>query len=211
MRKMLGLLMMTGMMLGLSACSSDCDGLFSCSSDSADIAYINQADPQRAPYLNAQTMYKIDHHPKYDAYGAVIPLEEREKLRVAEKWRSSQVKTDWHQYHGHLIRVDMLQSNRDLREMRLRFFHSSHDGYINGGIGHSLDQVAQYVIRQSCGRNASDALIVYDRPSSEVQRPSPFYDFETVAKGVSVREYGFRCIYPDDEERGWLKSEAGCR
>ncbi|MBN2676286.1 MAG: hypothetical protein JXR30_03480 [Alphaproteobacteria bacterium] len=153
-----------------------------------------QVDPDRA-YLNEDTMGQIDQTKSYDVFGAVRPFSEKDMTYFAEKWDPANISSSWQSYHGHLVRVDMLQSDRDLREMRLRFFHHQHDRYIDGDIPFILEQVSQSIIRQTCGRMASDVLIVYNRPSAEVSRPSPFYDYEIIAQGVAVREYGFRCLY----------------
>ncbi|MHA1549986.1 MAG: hypothetical protein ACTSXV_00860 [Alphaproteobacteria bacterium] len=154
----------------------------------------SQVNPDQQ-YLNDQTLNYIDQSASYDVFGSVRPFSEKDMTYFATKWDESNVSSSWHNYHGHLVRVDMLQSDRDLREMRLRFFHHQHDRYIDGDIPHTLEQVSQNIIRQTCGRMASDVLVVYNRPSAEVSRPNPFYDYEIIAQGVSIREYGFRCMY----------------
>ncbi|MBN1783658.1 MAG: hypothetical protein JW812_01695 [Alphaproteobacteria bacterium] len=146
--------------------------------------------------LDDSTLHHIDRSAEYDVFGTVRPFSDKDKAYFAQKWNSANISSEWHEYHGHLIRVDMLMSHRDLREMRLRFFHHQHDRYIDGDIPHILEQVASNVIRQTCGRQSSDVLRVYDRPSLEVSRPNAFYDYEIEAQGTSIREYGFRCIYP---------------
>ncbi len=157
---------------------------------------IANIDPNKE-YLNDGTMHFIDRSSVYDVFGSVRTFSEKDKTYFATKWNPANIASKWHEYHGHLIRVDMLQSNRDLREMRLRFFHHQHDRYIDGDISHILEQVSSDIIRQTCGRQSSDVLRVYDRPSAEVSRPNAFYDYEIIAQGVSIREYGFRCIYPN--------------
>ena len=58
-----------------------------------------------------------------------------------------------------------------------------------------LGKVADYEMKRVCGRNAESIVMVYDRPSSEVMRPTTFYDYRIEAEGASMREYGFRCVY----------------
>lgn len=146
-------------------------------------------------YLTDSTLHYVDQSPSYDVYGAVRPFSDSDKTYFAEKWNPSTMISEWHEYHGHLIRVDFLTSNRDLREMRLRFMHHDSDRYIDGDISFILEQVASEVMRQTCGRMATDVLRVYDRPSAEASRPNSFYDYEIEFQGVGIREYGFRCIY----------------
>ncbi|MHA1540447.1 MAG: hypothetical protein ACTSXL_00635 [Alphaproteobacteria bacterium] len=153
-----------------------------------------QVDGNRK-YLNDGTMHYIDKSSDYDVFGSVRAFSEKDKQYFATKWNPANVMPAWHDYHGHLIRADMLQSNRDLREMRLKFMHHQHDRYIDGDISQILEKVASNIIRQTCGRRSSDVLRVYDRPSAEVSRPNAFYDYEIITQGVSIREYGFRCIY----------------
>ena len=45
------------------------------------------------------------------------------------------------------------------------------------------------------GRNAESFVLVYDSPSFEVLRPTPYFDYVAMNEGVTMREYGFRCVY----------------
>lgn len=131
-----------------------------------------------------------------DLMVGVREISEQEKQRVVEKWRTSQVSESWREYKGDFIKVQMLNNSRDLREMRLIFKRGSkHDAYIDGEITDSINAVAKEVIKETCGRKAKSNTIVYNSPSVELSRATPFYDYEVISSGAAVREIGFRCIY----------------
>jgi hypothetical protein len=50
-------------------------------------------------------------------------------------------------------------------------------------------------MKRVCGRNADSIVIVYDRPSFDAMRPTPYFDYRIEAEGATMREYGFRCVY----------------
>jgi excinuclease ABC subunit B len=54
---------------------------------------------------------------------------------------------------------------------------------------------ADYEMKRVCGRNASGIVMVYDKPSFDVMRPTPYFDYRIEAEGSTMREYGFRCLY----------------
>ena len=58
-----------------------------------------------------------------------------------------------------------------------------------------LARVADYEMKKVCGRNAESIVIVYDKPSFEVMRPTSFFDYRVESEGETMREYGFRCVY----------------
>ena len=66
---------------------------------------------------------------------------------------------------------------------------------VDGDIRTILGQVADYEMKRVCGRNADSIVMVYDRPSFDVMRPTPFFDYRIEAEGATMREYGFRCVY----------------
>jgi len=58
-----------------------------------------------------------------------------------------------------------------------------------------LGTVANFEMKRVCGRNAESFVLVYDSPSFEVLRPTPYFDYVAMNEGVTMREYGFRCVY----------------
>ncbi len=162
---------------------------------------VQQVDPNQAAlygdqYLSRDTLYMIDKSFKYDSWNESRTFTEAEKEALAEKWKESKITTKYHYYHGNVIKVDTLKSARDLREMRLRFYYGENDGFNDGDINHVLSNVAQNIVKETCGRGAVDALIVYDRPSADIRKPTAFYRYQVMETGVAVREFGFRCMYP---------------
>jgi hypothetical protein len=66
---------------------------------------------------------------------------------------------------------------------------------IDGDSRSVLAAVADFEMKRVCGRNADRIVIVYDNPSFEVMRPTPYFDYRIEAEGATMREYGFRCVY----------------
>ena len=50
-------------------------------------------------------------------------------------------------------------------------------------------------MKKVCGRNAESIVVVYDRPSADVMRPTTFFEYRVESEGAAMREYGFRCVY----------------
>jgi hypothetical protein len=160
------------------------------------INYIESGNEAYAPYLNKNSMQNLRFSKSYDMLGEYEPSGEAEKQRVMQKWKSSNTDVIWHEYYGHFIRVEMLRNNRDLKEMRLRFFQGQDiDPEIEGSISDAIEHTANKIIKLQCGKNSKDAIIVYKKPSVDILRPTPFYDYTVVAKAPSVMEYAFRCVY----------------
>jgi hypothetical protein len=65
----------------------------------------------------------------------------------------------------------------------------------DGTISEMLDNVAQKVMRSVCGRRAKQAIVLYERPSAELVRETTYDYYKIIARGSSLKEYGFRCIY----------------
>ena len=91
--------------------------------------------------------------------------------------------------------VQILLGNTDLREMRLRLVQNADGMDIDGDARTVLAKVADYEMKRICGRNADSIVMVYDRPSFDVMRPTPYFDYRVEAEGSTMREYGFRCVY----------------
>lgn len=120
-------------------------------------------------------------------------MEEREE--IANHWNTARKETRWREYKGTMVRVEILLGDSDVREMRLRLMQNASGADIDADMRTVLGKVADYEMKRVCGRNAESIVMVYDRPSSEVMRPTTFYDYRIEAEGASMREYGFRCVY----------------
>ena len=94
-----------------------------------------------------------------------------------------------------MVRVQILLGNTELREMRLRLMQNADGMDMDRDIRGVLSQVADYEMKRVCGRNADGIVLVYDNPSFETMRPTPFFDYRIEAEGATMREYGFRCVY----------------
>ena len=79
--------------------------------------------------------------------------------------------------------------------MRLRLMQNADGMDIDGDSRAVLSKVADYEMKRVCGRNATSIVLVYDMPSFETMRPTPFFDYRIEAEGTTMREYGFRCVY----------------
>jgi hypothetical protein len=94
-----------------------------------------------------------------------------------------------------MVRVEILLGDTEVREMRLRYMQSADGKDVDADVRTVLARVADYEMKKVCGRNAESIVIVYDEPSFEVMRPTSFFDYRVVAEGVTIREYGFKCVY----------------
>lgn len=160
------------------------------------IKYIQNSDPYGAPYLNPHTADRMMASNSYDLIGDHTPISEEEKFRVMKTWKASNTDITWHEYYGNFVRVEVLRNNRDLKTMRLRYFHGQEtDTNIEGNINSAIEKTANKIVKMKCGKKAKDAIIVSKKPSFDILRPTPFYDYVVVAKAPAVQEYAFRCIY----------------
>ena len=132
---------------------------------------------------NIQTLIRINQ--KTDA----------EKEASNNRWNTARMETRWQEYRGTMVRVQILLGNTDLREMRLRLIQNADGMDIDGDARTVLAKVADYEMKRICGRNADSIVLVYDRPSFDVMRPTPYFDYRVEAEGTTMREYGFRCVY----------------
>ena len=118
-----------------------------------------------------------------------------EKEASNNRWNTARMETRWQEYRGTMVRVQILLGNTDLREMRLRLIQNADGMDIDGDARTVLAKVADYEMKRICGRNADSIVLVYDRPSFDVMRPTPYFDYRVEAEGTTMREYGFRCVY----------------
>ena len=113
-----------------------------------------------------------------------------------DKWKNSGTNVFWENYRGNNIRIEMLRNNRDLKEMRLKFVQSqSMTSDPDGSISDILNVVADRVMKRTCGKKSKQSVILYERPSVELERETAADNYKIMAKGTSLKEYGFRCIY----------------
>ena len=105
------------------------------------------------------------------------------------------METRWQEYKGTMIRVQILLGNTDLNEMRLKLVKNPDGMDIDTDIKGVLARVADYEMKRVCGRNVESIVMIYDRPSFDVMRPTPFFDYRIESDGTVMREYGFRCVY----------------
>ncbi|MBO4683652.1 MAG: hypothetical protein J5611_03720 [Alphaproteobacteria bacterium] len=171
--------------LTLAACTNDMPY------DTVD--YANGGDT--APLYNERTSTFMQDDNQYSEIATYRPKNDLEKEKMNKRWNTSRMETRWQEYHGTMVRVQILLGNSDLREMRLRMMQNADGMDIDGDIHSVLSKVADYEMKRVCGRNAENIIVVYDNPSFDTMRPTPFFDYRVEAEGATMREYGFRCIY----------------
>jgi len=112
-----------------------------------------------------------------------------------DKWQNSMKSVFWEDYRGNNVRIELLRSNSDMKEMRLKFVQSS-NLYSNpdGTVSEMLSRVAARTMKRVCGKNARSAMVLYERPGQEFTRMTAADPYVAMASG-SLKEYGFRCIY----------------
>lgn len=148
-----------------------------------------------APIYNERTSTFMQSENQYSNIDSYKPKTDAEKEASNNRWNTSRMETHWQEYRGTMVRVQILLGNTDLREMRLRLIQNADGMDIDGDARTVLAKVADYEMKRICGRNADSIVMVYDRPSFDVMRPTPYFDYRVEAEGSTMREYGFRCIY----------------
>ena len=123
------------------------------------------------------------------------PRTMREREESSNRWNTARKETRWQEYKGTMVRVEILLGDSNVREMRLRLMQNASGTDIDADSRTVLAYVADYEMKRVCGRNAETIVIVYDRPSFEVMRPTSFFDYRVESEGETMREYGFRCVY----------------
>lgn len=143
---------------------------------------------QSNPYVNAN----VD----YDTLQSERVLTPSEVSSSINKWKNGVVSVFWENYRGNNVRIELLRNNRDLKEMRLKFVQSQNmTSDPDGSISDMLNVVANQVMKRTCGRKAKQSIILYERPSVELEKETAADGYKVMAKGTSLKEYGFRCIY----------------
>ncbi len=137
----------------------------------------------------------VNYDNEYSYIDSYKPKTEEEVLLYADKWGASNVETKWQNYKGVMVRSQIINGDRDLREMKLRVYESANGGNIDGDSQFILGKTSEYLMKQICGRNSKSVMVVYEKPAYEVSRPNPFFDYRITAEGATLREYGFRCVY----------------
>ncbi len=171
----------------LGACATDTDAPYN-----ADDFAAGGAD---APLYNERTSTFMQAENQYSNIDSYKPKTAAEKEASNNRWNTSRMETRWQEYRGTMVRVQILLGNSDVREMRLRLIQNADGMDIDGDARTVLAKVADYEMKRICGRNADSIVMVYDRPSFDVMRPTPFFDYRVEAEGSTMREYGFRCVY----------------
>lgn len=163
-----------------------------CSTDNRGNAGIS--DTRNASY-NERSSGVMDANNEYAEIDSVRPRTDAEKDASNKAWNSSRMETRWQEYHGAMVRIQILLGDSELRRMRLRMMQSADGMDVDGDARTVLSRVADYEMKRVCGRNVENIVIVYDEPSFEVMRPTPYFDYRIEAEGPTMREYGFRCVY----------------
>ncbi len=148
-----------------------------------------------APLYNERSSQFMQSDNQYSNIDSYKPKTAAEKEQTDKKWNTAHMETRWQEYKGTMVRVQILLGNTDLREMRLRMMQNADGMDIDGDARTVLAKVADYEMKRVCGRNADSIVMVYDKPSFDVMRPTPYFDYRMEAEGATMREYGFRCVY----------------
>ncbi len=148
-----------------------------------------------APLYNERTSTFMQADNEYSNIDSYKPKTDAEKEASNNRWNTARMETRWQEYRGTMVRVQILLGNTDVREMRLRLMQNADGMDVDGDNRTVLAKVADYEMKRICGRNADSIVMVYDRPSFDVMRPTPYFDYRVEAEGSTMREYGFRCVY----------------
>ena len=152
-------------------------------------------DGAGAGYYDDNMSQTIDAGNELAEIDSMRPLDDAEKSESYKLWNSSRMETRWQEYRGAMVRIQILLGDSELRRMRLRVMQSADGMDVDGDMHSILSHVADYEMKRVCGRNVENIVVVYDEPSFEVMRPTPYFDYRIEAQGQSMREYGFRCVY----------------
>lgn len=148
-----------------------------------------------APYYNEPTADLMTADNEYANIDSYKPKTAAEKDTMYNRWNTSRMETRWQEYKGTMVRIQILLGTGDIREMRLRIMQNADGMDIDGDARSILSAVSDYEMKRVCGRNAESIVVVYDEPSFEVMRPTPYFDYRIEAEGSTMREYGFKCVY----------------
>lgn len=155
----------------------------------------------RANYYNSEYAEFSDENTEFEYVSEknddseYLPKSAAETELSANRWNTSRQETRWQEYHGTMVRVQILLGSTELREMRLRLMQNADGMDIDADSRTVLARVADYEMKRVCGRNVKTIQVVYDKPSFEAMRPTPYFDYRIEAEGATMREYGFKCVY----------------
>lgn len=166
--------------LMLVGCNSGNGGFYG---DDADAVY----NEDTAKYISADNEYA-----EIDSYK---PRTMAEREAISNRWDTARKETRWQEYKGTMVRTEILLGDSEVREMRLRLMQNADGMDVDADARTILARVADYEMKKVCGRNAESIVVIYDRPSAEVMRPTTFFDYRVESEGVAMREYGFKCVY----------------
>ncbi len=172
------ILFILGLALTAGACSND--GHYYKDND-------ERYDERSSEYISDENEFS-----KIDSYE---PRSMKEREEASSRWNTARKETRWQEYKGTMVRIEILLGDSSTREMRLRLMQNADGADIDADARTVLGRVADFEMKKVCGRNAESIVIVYDKPSFEVMRPTSFFDYRVEAEGESMREYGFRCVY----------------
>ena len=144
---------------------------------------------------NETTQEYITDENEYSQIDSYQPKSMAERTESSTRWNTARKETRWQEYKGAMVRVEILLGDTEVREMRLRYMQSADGKDVDADMRTVLARVADYEMKRVCGRNAESIVIIYDRPSFEVMRPTTFFDYRVESEGAAMREYGFRCVY----------------
>jgi len=146
-------------------------------------------------YYDERTAEYISDKNEFAEIDSYQPRTMKEREAAAARWNTARKETRWQEYKGTMVRIEILLGDSSVREMRLRLMQNADGADIDADSRTVLAHVADFEMKKVCGRNAESIVIVYDKPSFEVMRPTSFFDYRVEAEGETMREYGFRCVY----------------
>jgi hypothetical protein len=173
-------------------CLAACSGAQDTPYDTGDFQY----GGDNAPYYNERSAGFMQSDNQYAGIDSYRPRTAEEAAEKDSKWNTSRKETTWQEYRGTMVRIEVLLGSSDLREMRLRLNQNANGMDVDGDARDILGKVAEFEMKKVCGRNSRTFMIVYDEPSFETLRPTPYFDYQIKDDGVNMREYGFKCVYP---------------
>ena len=166
--------------------------LAGCASGNSD--YYGSDDQEGVAYDEQTSKYVTDQN-EFSQIDSYRPRTMAEREASSARWDTARKETRWQEYKGTMVRVEILLGDTDIRHMRLRLMQNASGTDVDADSRTILARVADYEMKRVCGRNAESIVMIYDEPSFEVMRPTSFFDYRVEAEGVTIREYGFRCVY----------------
>lgn len=127
--------------------------------------------------------------------GMAQPRNEAQAEDIAQRWGGTNVETWFQDFRGRTVRVQVIKSDSDLKEMRLRLMPRAEGMDAGMKAGEILERVAEASSKRICGKGVRWVNVVYDNPSFDTFRPNPFFDFRADAGSANMREYGFTCEF----------------